>query len=146
MKWESFSASLDLSRQSKAYFEISLGGSDAPARRLRAHGWHLSNPLRTSLGPWACQEYIHQSKAEFSVAKHAYVISHSGWFSERTAAHLASGLPAVAQDTGFRDWLPSGAGLYSLGSPGEALAGVEAIEDRYKVPQPSGPFIERGVF
>ena len=39
-------------------------------------------------------------------------------FSERTAAYLASGRPALVQDTGFSAWLEPGAGLltFSLGA------------------------------
>jgi len=42
------------------------------------------------------------------------VVTHSGWFSERTAAYLASGRPAVVQDTGFSDFLPTGNGLWAF--------------------------------
>src|SRR5215207_9921474 len=77
------------------------------------------------------QHYIRESKAEFSVAKHGYVVTHSGWFSERTACYLASGRPALAQDTGFSDWLEGQAGVLAFTTPGEALAAIAALNDRY---------------
>jgi hypothetical protein len=77
------------------------------------------------------QHYIQQSKAEFTVAKHGYVISRSGWFSERSAAYLASGRPVVTQETGFSDWLEIGAGTMAFNTPDEALAGIEEINSHY---------------
>ena len=38
----------------------------------------------------------------------------SGWFSERTARYLASGRPALVQDTGFSRTLPVGEGLLAF--------------------------------
>ena len=49
-----------------------------------------------------------QSKAEFSVAKHGYVETRSGWFSERSACYLACGRQVLVQDTGFTKWLATG--------------------------------------
>jgi hypothetical protein len=91
----------------------------------------LRDPLEVTRDPWTYQQYLRGSKAEFSVAKHGYVAARSGWFSERTAAYLASGRPALVQDTGFSAWLPTGAGLLAFSSPDEAAAGVEEIGRRY---------------
>ena len=104
----------------------------APRDVLRSNGWTLCNPLEISRDPWTYQRYIQQSKGEFSVAKHGYVVSHSGWFSERSAVYLASGRPAVVQETGFSDWLPTGAGIIPFNTPEEALAGIEDINRRYE--------------
>lgn len=91
----------------------------------------LRDPLEVTRDPWTYQRYLRDSKAEFSVAKHGYVAARSGWFSERTAAYLASGRPALVQDTGFSAWLPTGTGLLTFSSPDEAAAGVEEIDRRY---------------
>jgi hypothetical protein len=40
------------------------------------------------------QVNIRSSLGEFSVAKHTYVESKCGWFSDRTGCYLASGRPA----------------------------------------------------
>jgi glycosyltransferase involved in cell wall biosynthesis len=69
--------------------------------------------------------------AEFSVAKQGYWVSESGWFSERSAAYLASGRPVITQDTGFSQWLPKGLGLLSFNSPEEAVSAIENLKADY---------------
>ncbi|HEX5725697.1 MAG TPA: hypothetical protein VFX98_09555 [Longimicrobiaceae bacterium] len=131
MKSDSFAAYLDLPARTGAALELALGSESAPRDQLRAHGWTLRDPLAVTRDPWTYQQYLRESKAEFSVAKHGYVAARSGWFSERTAAYLASGRPTLVQDTGFSAWLPVGAGLLAFSSPDEAAAGVEEIDRRY---------------
>jgi hypothetical protein len=131
MKSDSFAPYLDLPARTGRAFEIALGSESAPRDRLRAHGWMLRDPLEVTRDPWTYQRYLRESRAEFSVAKHGYVAARSGWFSERTAAYLASGRPALVQDTGFSAWLPAGAGLLPFSSPDEAAAGAEEIDRRY---------------
>ena len=60
------------------------------------------------------------------------MVSRSGLFSERSTCYLATGRPVVIQDTGFSDWLPTGAGVISFSTPEEALAGIEEINSRYE--------------
>ena len=62
------------------------------------------------------------SGAEFSVAQGVYVETASGWFSDRTVRYLASGRPALVQDTGFSRTLPVGEGL--LGIPDAGRGGA----------------------
>ncbi len=64
--------------------------------------------MSVSRSLWDYRDFIHRSKAEFGVAKHTYVSSRSGWFSDRTECYLASGRPALVQDTGWSAHLPSG--------------------------------------
>jgi hypothetical protein len=130
MKSDSFGPYLDLPDKAGPVFELAVGGSTAHDL-LAARGWALRNPLDATRDPWAYQRYIQQSKAEFSVAKHGYVVTRTGWFSERSAAYLASGRPALLQETGFSDWLRTGEGVVAFSSPEEALAGIAAIDSRY---------------
>jgi glycosyltransferase involved in cell wall biosynthesis len=51
----------------------------------------------------------------------------SGWFSDRTAAYLASGRPAVVQGTGIADELVGSGGLLPFGSPEEAIARADDL-------------------
>ena len=81
--------------------------------------------------PWDYRDFIQRSKAEFGVAKHTYVATRSGWFSDRTECYLASGRPALVQDTGWTAHLPSGEGLLAFSTPDEALAGIERINSDY---------------
>src|SRR5262249_43512811 len=71
---------------------------------------------------WSYQAYIQSSVGEFSVAKHGYVASRCGWFSERSACYLASGRPVVVQDTGIDRLFPVGNGLQTFDSPQTAAA------------------------
>ena len=48
--------------------------------------------------------------------------TNSGWFSDRSAAYLASGKPVVLEDTGFSEHLPCGEGLFAVRSREEAVA------------------------
>jgi hypothetical protein len=131
MKSDSFEPFLDLPRRSPHGFELALGSASAPRAQLRHHGWRILDPLRPTKDPWTYQRYIQRSKAEFTVAKHGYVVAHSGWFSERSAAYLASGRPVVTQETGFSDWLNPGAGILSFVTPEEALGAIDAVSARY---------------
>ena len=54
------------------------------------------------------------------------------WFSDRSTAYLASGRPAVIQDTGFSEWLPPGRGVIAFSTPEEAIAGIEEVNRRYE--------------
>jgi hypothetical protein len=87
--------------------------------------------MKVSRTPWEYRDFIHRSKAEFGVAKHTYVATHSGWFSDRTECYLASGRPAVVQDTGWSAHLPSGDGLIPFSSVDEALNGIDRVRSDY---------------
>jgi hypothetical protein len=132
MKSDTFGPYLDLPRRVGSILELAVGNPTAPRDLLRSNGWAVSNPLEAARDPWTYQQYIQQSKAEFGVAKQGYVVTRSGWFSERSAAYLASGRPVVIQETGFSDCLQTGAGLIPFSTPEEALAGLEEVNSRYE--------------
>lgn len=131
MKSDSFAAFADLPGRAGPVFEIALGSESAPRAALREKGWRLLDPLEVTRDPWTYQEFVRGSKAEWSVAKHGYAASRSGWFSERSAAYLASGRPVLTQETGFSDWLETGAGLIAFDTPDEVLAGMAEIDGGY---------------
>jgi hypothetical protein len=81
--------------------------------------------------PASYQDYIGASRAEFLVAKNMYVQAQSGWFSDRSICYLASGKPVLAQDTGLKDWLPSGKGLITFSTLEKAQAGACEITRNY---------------
>ena len=132
MKSDSFTPFLDLPKRADPILELAVGSPSAPRELLRRKGWEVRDPLEVTRDPWAYQNYIQQSKAEFSVAKHGYVISRSGWFSERSAGYLASGRPVLTQETGFSHWMETGAGVISFSTPEQALAGIEEINCHYE--------------
>ena len=112
---------VDLPSRTGTPMELALTG---PAEMLASHGWRCRPALEVSSTPDAYRRYIQGSLGEFSVAKHTYVRTNSGWFSDRTECYLASGRPAIVQDTGFSAHLPVGEGLMAFSSPDEAVAAV----------------------
>jgi len=131
MKSDSFEPVMGLPLKTNSTLEIALGSQTAPRDQLVANGWLLRDPLAITLDPWIYQKYIQGSKGEFSVAKQGYVISNSGWFSERSAVYLASGRPVIVQDTGFSDWMKVGEGVWAFGDVNEALSGLDEINGNY---------------
>ena len=112
-------------------FEIAFNGPKPIKDRLSAGGWNTLDPREVTADPFTYQRFIARSKAEFCVAKHGYVSTRSGWFSDRTSGYLASGRPAVVQDTGFSDFVPTGKGLLTFRTPDEAKAALHALDDDY---------------
>ena len=98
---------------------------------LEANRWLLVDPCVVANDPWSYQAYIQGSKAEFMVAKSAYVQAKSGWFSDRSICYLASGRPVLAQDTGLKRLYPAGEGLLTFATLEEALSGVEELSRDY---------------
>ncbi len=123
-----FLALLDLPARTRSRFQIAVNG---PMELLAAHGWSPIDAMSVSRSLWDYRDFIQDSKAEFGVAKHAYVSRRSGWFSDRTACYLAAGRPALVQDTGWSAHLPTGMGLVGFSTPAEALDGLERVERDY---------------
>ena len=119
---------IDLPSHTPQRFELAING---PQTLLREHGWETVDAMRVSRTPREYRDFIHASKAEFGVAKHTYVATRSGWFSDRTECYLASGRPALVQDTGWTAHLPSGDGLLAFSSQDEAIAGIDRINSDY---------------
>jgi len=132
MKSRSFAPYFDLPQRVHARLEVALGGSTAPRAWLAEGGWTVRDPYELSSDPWVYQRFIQGCKAEFSVAKHGYVATASGWFSDRSAEYLASGRPVVTQDTGFSRWMQTGSGIIAFASPHEARAGIESVSREYE--------------
>ncbi len=127
-KDQEFVRFIDLPSRTRQPFELAVNG---PQALLQRHGWRTVDAMQVSRTPWAYRDFIHKSRAEFGVAKHTYVSTRSGWFSDRTECYLASGRPALVQDTGWTAHLPSGDGLHAFSTVDEALAGIERINADY---------------
>lgn len=98
---------------------------------LHKHGWLVKDPALVVPDPGAFREYIQTSGAEFSVAKEMYTKTRGGWFSDRTVRYLATGKPALVQDTGFSHSYPVGEGLLAFDTMQSALAGARDISRNY---------------
>jgi hypothetical protein len=135
LKVHEFRKILRLPQRVPVTFEIALDihpGDDKDLNALRENGWQIVNPSVVAGNPLAFRRYIQASGAEFSVAQGIYVETNSGWFSDRTTRYLASGKPALVQDTGFGRNIPVGEGLFAFRTMDEAIAGVEAITRDYE--------------
>jgi hypothetical protein len=133
VKAEAFEPFMDLPQQVGPIFELAIGSSDAPRTELREKGWALRDPMVTTKDPWTYEDFIRGSRAEFGIAKHGYIISNSGWFSERSCCYLAFGRPVLAQESGFSEWMNTGEGVLPFSSPDEAVAAIDALNSRYEV-------------
>src|SRR5439155_21470372 len=127
-KDQEFVKFIDLPSRTPQSFELAING---PQRMLQQYGWGTVDAMKVSRTPGEYRDFIHRSKAEFGVAKHTYVSTRSGWFSDRTECYLASGRPALVQDTGWTAHLPSGDGLLAFSTIDEALGGIDRINSRY---------------
>jgi hypothetical protein len=117
---------LELPSRVRRPLEVALS-TRPPQALLRAHGWACRDALPVSHDLNSYRNYIHGSFGEFSVAKNTYVAARTGWFSDRTECYLASGRPAVVQDTGFSAHLPTGRGLFAYRTIDEAVEAIEAV-------------------
>jgi hypothetical protein len=106
-------------------------GDDRDAASLRANGWELLDPQAVAGTPAAYADFVRGSWAELGIAKEGYVVGRSGWFGDRSACYLASGRPVIAQDTGFGEVLPAGAGLFGFADADSVSAALEAIRFDY---------------
>jgi hypothetical protein len=57
----------------------------------------------------------------------------NAWISDRTLCYLASGRPAVVQDTGPSAILPKDRGLFRFSTVDEAAAGLEEVTAHYEM-------------
>lgn len=125
---------VDLPQRSSQKFEIAMGmgpGKKRPTEILRRKRWLIVEPDERLPDPWTYRDYLRESKAEWSIAKEAYVKSHSGWFSCRSACYLALGRPCVLQDTGWSKIYPTGKGLFAFQTMDEAVTAIEAVNADY---------------
>ncbi len=131
-KDQEFLRLIDLPRHSARRLELSLSGGQESRGMLRDAGWLVRDAgeeLGTDIAKYS--DYINTSCGEFSVAKHAYVKSNSGWFSDRSVCYLAAGLPVVLQETGYSDWLPTGRGVLAYRTVEEAATCLDRIASDY---------------
>lgn len=134
LKVHEFRKFINLPRLSSGPFELALNISPADSKdrtALQDNGWEIASP-QVAAQPEDFQSYVQQAGAEFSVAQSIYVQTQSGWFSDRTAVFLASGKPALVQDTGFSRHLSAGAGLLAFHDLAGAAAGADAILSNYR--------------
>jgi hypothetical protein len=126
---------IDLPGRARARFELALAIDPAEEQdlaALRENGWTVLDPGTVAATPDEYRRFVQGSWAEFGLAKSGYVVSGSGWFSDRSACYLASGRPVIAQDTGFGRRLPTGAGLFAFTEADDVAAAIEELRADYE--------------
>ncbi len=129
-----FGRFLDLPERSGLRFLLAMGrglGNKRPTELLEQKGWEIREPLEVLPDHRTYQDFLAASRGEWSVAKNGYVKARTGWFSCRTACYLAAGRPAVVQETGWSEHLPSGEGVIAFTDSDTAVAALQAIESDY---------------
>lgn len=125
-----FSRIRSLPSKTSSPLRIAIGGA-APRQELLNDGWHVLDAPSATMTAQSYQEFIAGSRGEISTAKNVYVAMNTGWFSCRTACYLATGRPAVVQNTGFSKHIPIGNGLLAFDTVEQASSGIAAVEANY---------------
>jgi hypothetical protein len=99
---------------------------------LADNGWELLDADEVARDPDRYRTFVQGSFAELAIAKSGYVVTDSGWFSDRSACYLASGRPVIAQSTGFERRLPTGSGLLAFATVDEAAAAASDVVADYE--------------
>jgi hypothetical protein len=127
---------IELPQRTGEAFELALDIDPCETQDLAAlehNDWVLANPAEVARTPDSYQDYVQSSKAEFGVAKSMYVKTRGGWISDRTVCYLASGRPALVQDTGLLEQFSDQEGLVLFSNMEEAVDGVARIARDYEI-------------
>jgi hypothetical protein len=123
---------LQVPRRAGVAVALALALDDpATAAALEGAGFSVLPAAPLSRDPDAYRAFITVSGGEFTAAKDQNVRLRSGWFSDRTATYLATGRPAVVQDTGLDGILPTGEGLLTFSGPDEAVDALRRVAADY---------------
>ncbi len=115
-----------------APLEIAVSGlHPEKEKELKEMGWSINDAQKVTFSFHSFQEYLADCRGEFSVCKNMYTATSSGWFSDKSAAYMASGRPVVVQETGFSRYLPVGEGLFAVSNVNEAKDAIDNIESNY---------------
>lgn len=106
---------------------VNLNADDPEMDRLRSHGWNLVHPHAVAASPADYRKYLAGSLAEFTPGKGFHALWRTGWFSDRAAAYLATGRPAITDDTGMSRYLPEDSGVLLANTLSEAVEAVERV-------------------
>ncbi|MBW3555321.1 MAG: phosphotransferase [Actinobacteria bacterium] len=133
-KVHSWRALIDVPTRTDVQFLVALGihpDEVADLEALHRNRWQLVDPLSVAATPEDYRRFVQGSWGELGIAKSGYVVSRSGWFSDRSACYLASGRPVVAQDTGFGRRLPVGEGLLAFRRAEDVAGACERLRADY---------------
>jgi len=106
-------------------------GDRDDVRLLEQNGWVVRHSLDTVSTPASYRSYIRTSFGELSAAKPSCMLFQNAWVSDRTLCYLASGRPAVVQDTGPSRLLDGHDGLLRFSTIEQAAVAIEDVRSRY---------------
>lgn len=125
---------LDVPRRCAQPLELALDLGDDPENEratLSQKGWRLAAAPEVAGTPDLFRRYVTSSLGEFGCCKPAYARWGTGWVSDRTVCYLASGKPAVVQDTGPNPLLDDAGGVLRFATVDEAAASLEKCAADY---------------
>lgn len=123
---------LTLPSRSGLPLELALEGiRKQEIEELRSYGWRVVS-ARDLVDPAVYRDYIRYSLGEFTIAKEQYVLTRTGWFSDRSVCYLAAGRPVITQDTGFGKFVPTGRGLFAFQTMDDILIAIDAVSTDYE--------------
>jgi hypothetical protein len=136
-KRASFLEFVDLPRRTSQALELALFLSDSDLdvkdrQLLEGRGWRVRHSREVAGTPESYQAYVRGSRGEFSCAKPSCMHFQNAWVSDRTLCYLASGKPAVVQNTGPSTFLPSGEGMFRFSTMGEAADALAEVNADYQ--------------
>jgi hypothetical protein len=133
-KRDGFLPFLDLPSRTEQPLELALCLSDDQEEEresLQRRGWRVRDALAVAATPWDYQAYIAGSLGEFSCVKPSCRRLENAWVSDRTVCYLASGKPAVIEDTGPSALLRDGEGVFRFRDIHEAERALAAVAEDY---------------
>jgi len=124
---------IDLPKLTSVPVEVAVSGRIPREIReaIVAAGWGVRNADEVAATLDSYRQYIVASRGEFAVCKHVHVANNTAVLPDRPGWYMASGRPAVVQDTGFSEHLPCGRGLFAVRTVDEAAAAIETIANDY---------------
>ncbi|MBV9333896.1 MAG: hypothetical protein JO146_07795 [Candidatus Eremiobacteraeota bacterium] len=129
----------ELPRHTRVPLELALlldpkDASDvADGEMLQREGWRVRHAHDVAGSPQDYRTYIQGSRGEFSCAKWSCMKFQNAWISDRTLCYLATGRPAVVQDTGPSAIFTGERGLLRFSTLDEAAAALDEAEAHYEL-------------
>jgi hypothetical protein len=110
---------------------IHLNNDPEEQKMLESHGWRIKEAHAVASTPSDFQNYVQNSLGEFGCAKPAYVKMQTSWISDRTLCYLASGHPAIIENTGPTKYFDGREGALRFSNFDEAIACFGEVEKNY---------------
>ena len=111
--------------------EIQMVQIGADAEELQRAGWRVRSGEELTRTPSKYRELIQSCWGEFGIAKHGYAAMQQAWLSDRSTCFLASGRPAIVQDTGVGAELHAEGGLLTFRTAVDAARCIAEVQSDY---------------